>query len=1042
MRCRRRCGGELASGGSGLQRRERLTLDRERLHDILAELATRPGHEKVRALTLEMLVNGLGVPSRDVDFERPLPEVRGRADALLGQTVFEFKRDLRRERGDAEEELSRYLADRERQTSLRFIGIATDGAEFAPYELRRGRLVRLPGLSLTKERRSELLAWLDTAVSIRADLDPTPEAIRRELGRDSLAYERARAAMDGLWTELSEQADVRLRRQLWSELLARVYGTSVDQDDLFFQHTFLTIVAKTMAARVLGVVPGQAADLLAGSAFSAAGIHGAVESDFFNWVLDAPGGSELVERIAQQASRFRLADVETDVLRGLYESLVDPTQRHDLGEYYTPDWLAERVCARAVTDPLEQRVLDPACGSGTFLFHAVRRFLAASRDAGLSDRDAVARCSTMVLGIDVHPVAVIIARVTYLLALGEERLREHDQLSIPVYLGDSLQWNTHAFLAEREVLIDVPDSPTALFFPFAVTRDPALFDEVVDTMLRLSAEDAGRSAFAAWLSRRGIGGEAEREVLGQTYATLHELRTAGKDHIWGYVARNQGRPIWLSSDEQRADVLIGNPPWLSYRYMAPPMQDTFRAESQRLGVWVGGAGRVSHQDPSGYFFARCVELYLRQGGTIAFVMPFAALSRHHFERFRSGRFAAPRTRPGLEHVVASVRFVEAWGFDERVQPLFPVPSCVLVGIAGEIGAVPPPTMFVGDLPRRDATAAEAAVALRLDAAPAPEEGPVGSSPYKRRFRAGAIVFPRMMFVVARVAAGRLGADPSAPLVTSRRSRLEKPPWRDLPSIEGRVEAEFLRPLYLGESVAPFRVLDAPTAVISWDDDAGVLLDRNAAQARGSVFLAAWLRKVEDLWAEHGKRKEQLVPRLDYFGQLSAQLPGVPIRVVYGASGTLPAAAVLRDPRAIVEHKLYWAAADEDEARYLEAILNSETARAAVALRQSRGQWGARDFDKVMLDLPIPTFDRSDPLHCELVQLAERAERIAADTPIPSGLGFVRVRALVREAIARDGLFALVDAAVAALLLTVAQSEPALRAAELAPAYGPSPDDSA
>ena len=133
-----------------------MTLDRERLHDILAELATRPGHEKVRALTLELLVNGLGVPSRDVDFERPLPEVRGRADALLGQTVFEFKRDLRREHGDAEEELSRYLADRERQSGLQFIGIATDGAEFAPYELRRDRLVRLPGISLTKERRSEL----------------------------------------------------------------------------------------------------------------------------------------------------------------------------------------------------------------------------------------------------------------------------------------------------------------------------------------------------------------------------------------------------------------------------------------------------------------------------------------------------------------------------------------------------------------------------------------------------------------------------------------------------------------------------------------------------------------------------------------------------------------------------------------------------------------------------------------------------------------------------------------------------------------------
>jgi hypothetical protein len=65
------------------------------------------------------------------------------------------------------------------------------------------------------------------------------------------------------------------------------------------------------------------------------------------------------------------------VLKVLYESLVDPDQRHHLGEYYTPDWLAGRVVVAVVDKPLTQRVLDPACGSGTFLFHAVRQLIAA-----------------------------------------------------------------------------------------------------------------------------------------------------------------------------------------------------------------------------------------------------------------------------------------------------------------------------------------------------------------------------------------------------------------------------------------------------------------------------------------------------------------------------------------------------------------------------------------------------------------------------------------------------------------------------------------
>ena len=74
-------------------------------------------------------------------------------------------------------------------------------------------------------------------------------------------------------------------------------------------------------------------------------------------------------------------------------------------------------------------------------------------------------------------MAVQIARVTYLLALGEERLRHPDrpQLAIPVYLGDALQWNVQGFLAERDVLIDVPEGPV-LHFPYGVTRSPADFD--------------------------------------------------------------------------------------------------------------------------------------------------------------------------------------------------------------------------------------------------------------------------------------------------------------------------------------------------------------------------------------------------------------------------------------------------------------------------------------------------------------------------------------------------------------------------------------
>jgi len=993
-----------------------MALSKDRRAEIIAELVSRPGHEKVRTLVYDLLVYELGARSVDLDFERRLPEVRGRLDALLGQTVFEFKRDLRRERHDAEEELSRYLPERERETGERFIGIATDGCEWQPYEMRRGQLAALERFTPSKEDPRGLLVWLDAVVSITEDLKPEPDVVRKELGRGSLAYQRARARLGELWSAVESQAEVRVKREVWADLLSRVYGTKIDSDDLFLQHTYLTIVTKAMAVHVLDVGMPAPEDLLSGKPFRDASIEGAVESDFFDWVLAAPGSADLVGRIVRQVARFRLAEIESDVLKGLYESLIDPSQRHDLGEYYTPDWLASRMCERAIDRPLEQRVLDPACGSGTFVFHAVKRFLAAAEAAGLDNREAVARCCSKVMGIDVHPVAVIIARVTYLLALGEERLNVEDRpvISIPVYLGDSLQWNTRGMMAHRDVLIAVPGGPT-LEFPFGVAGDPAKFDAVIGAMLDLSDQDAGAEALRAWLERDCPVDLGDADALAATYDALRGLKKDRKNHIWGYVARNLSRPVWLSSAGQRADVVIGNPPWLSYRYMDKATQEKFRWECQLRSIW-GGGKVATHQDLSGYFFARSVELYARMDGKIAFVMPYAALNRLQFEGFRRGWFGNKKQR--TKEVFAIVRFTEAWAFDEEVQPLFEVPSCVLFGEAGATGPLPKIVSAAkGTLARRDAKPAEADKALKWSQARWPE-GPSedGGSAYRKAFRQGATMVPRVLCVVEPVPVGRFGGSASAPQVRSRRTTQEKPPWKSLPLLEGNVEAQFVRPLYLGESIAPFRLLEPVLAVVPWDEEGKRLLDAETARRSGYLHLAGWLSKAESLWDEHGRGGMTFSAQLDYYGKLTSQFPVAARRVLFSKAGTQPAAAVLRDSGgAVVDHKLYWAVASEEEGLYLVAILNSETARSRVAGRQSRGQWGARDFDKLMLSLPIPKFDPKVAVHRNLAAAARRAEAVAAQVPLKDGMHFIRARALIRKALAEDGVSGRIDKLVERLL---------------------------
>ena len=86
--------------------------------------------------------------------------------------------------------------------------------------------------------------------------------------------------------------------------------------------------------------------------------------------------------------------------------------------------------------------MDPTCGSGTFLFHLVRAVLDAAQAAGLSPSAAVRKAVEKVAGIDIHPVAVIFARVTYLLALMPTLRQEHPgDIALPVYLVNALQWD-------------------------------------------------------------------------------------------------------------------------------------------------------------------------------------------------------------------------------------------------------------------------------------------------------------------------------------------------------------------------------------------------------------------------------------------------------------------------------------------------------------------------------------------------------------------------------------------------------------------------
>jgi hypothetical protein len=589
------------------------------LPDIVNALARRPGHEQVRTFMADILRHAFHADYLAIDHEIRMPEIRGRADMLFGATVFEFKRDLRQEIGDVLSRLPDYLGERQRQTGRQYLGIATDGATFIAYELRANRLEKIAQYETRTSDPDGLLTWLEPALSDRDDLVPEPSVIQRELGRDSLTFARASRLLAELWQRHAANPEVALKRQLWDRLLRVVYGTAVGDDSLFLQHTYLTIVAKTVAVRVLELPATDGAAIMSGLALTDAGIYGAVESDFFDWILQDADGAGLVLRIARQAARFRLQDVTVDVLKALYESLIDPAQRHDLGEYYTPDWLAAKVIRRAVTAPLSQRVLDPACGSGTFLFHAIRKLIAAAIDAGWTPVRILDACAERIRGLDVHPVAVIIARVTWLLALGDLVRQRTKDLNVPVFLGDALQWNIRDLTGGTYVEVPVPNE-RALRIPAGVAEDQAVYEPGLRTLTDGLDDNATPEEIRRRLLRLPGVTDPDANEMATTFERLQALYRSGRNHIWPYVLRNLIRPLWLSRAEQRADVVVGNPPWVAYRHLSAEMQTNLREACLAMNLWVGGH-LTTQQDICGLFWARSAERYLKPGGTIAFVLP-------------------------------------------------------------------------------------------------------------------------------------------------------------------------------------------------------------------------------------------------------------------------------------------------------------------------------------------------------------------------------------------------------------------------------------
>jgi hypothetical protein len=519
--------------------------------------------------------------------------IRGHIDALYGNAVIEFEGDLKKKLNEAKKQLQDYiyciLSD-QKERSVNYLCIASDGVQFYVFTPHWKKIEDLPADPEEIELReidradfstieaNEAFLWLDRYFFRHTLLHPTSENFVRDFGINSPAYVFATKLLQVAWRALGKKSEYKVIFENWEKYLRIAYGTTIADTDLFLRHTYLAAFAKLMAYMRLAkrnavLSAADIDDIFTGKFFQKLGIVNFLEEDFLSWIAREKVRDTLVEltrRISTLLEKYHLEEISEDVLKSLYQELVDPQTRHDLGEFYTPDWLADYIIQHALKSDPEAKLLDPACGSGSFLYFAIRY----KREKLGDSKRTLDHIRDNVVGMDIHPLAVTIAKTNYLLALGDLLLKRPKDFSIPVYMANSLripERGGQPTLEERVPSIYVELDNTLEPVPEVFIQHPAAFDEAIEACHRSALQndkaDFSAQRFITFAKRRITEAKVDEvtlEILYNVAKRMRELIKKERNSIWTFILKNVYKPVFL---QKQFDGIIGNPPWLSYRHI-------------------------------------------------------------------------------------------------------------------------------------------------------------------------------------------------------------------------------------------------------------------------------------------------------------------------------------------------------------------------------------------------------------------------------------------------------------------------------------------
>ena len=597
----------------------------------------------------------------------------GSIDVYIDGTVIEFEKNLTSQYlfTHGRDQVREYCASRIRSGANinKLIGVLSDTLNWYFYSVQE-----VPGLAFSAYTTANVNLVLQKEIHINSSDDNSAIELQNCL-KEYLGREGARPltadflsedfGIDSYWgnrylqeakefiESLSAQkpAYASLIHNIWSHFVEGI-DLSIDATTGSYEYEFyIATLAKLLCANILEKQPilsddDELVEIVSGDYFQRLGYVNFVEYDYFGWINEHLSDSQYLEQLRKTQQDLAIYDYssipEEDIFGRLLSQLSIETKRVLLGQELTPRWLSDEIVnnvAGKLPNGEWPCFIDMCCGSGSMLISTIKYCASRFSNSPLSDSQKYDIVSSAAMGIDIDPLAVLLAKINWIINT-EPYCSQSTEIVIPVYHADSLfisspvSTNPSAYVLNLDGnTVNLPrfllDSRFGEFFPLLIERvaqdlDAGLTSSDFSLIVHECINDCGVTTT-----------EQEESNIASfafsLFCVLQDLHRRDRNGIWAFLIKNSFKPALIT---RKFNGIVSNTPWMALSEVKDnPYKDNLSQKASYYGIKPTDSSFL-HLELATVFLIHSIDSYLTDEAVYGCILPRSILKGKQHDKFR------------------------------------------------------------------------------------------------------------------------------------------------------------------------------------------------------------------------------------------------------------------------------------------------------------------------------------------------------------------------------------------------------------------------